>query len=149
MSAKRFKAKLGSDAGALFVEVPFDVKKEFKKARPPVKVSVNGYSYRSTISVYGGKYYLPVRRERREAAGVKAGDIVEVTVQLDTEVRTVDPPAALSAALAKNDPARAQWERLSYSNKKEHAEAILQAKRPETRARRIQKVLEKLTGKSR
>jgi hypothetical protein len=147
MSAKRFKAKLG--AGALFVEVPFDVKKEFGKARPAVKVSINGYSYRSTISVYGGKYYLPVRKDRREAAGVKAGDIIVVTMQPDTEVRKVDPPAALSAALAKNGPARAQWERLSYSRKKEHADALLQAKRSETRARRVQRILEKLTGKTR
>jgi len=148
MSAKRFKAKLGCEGGALFLEVPFDVKKEFGKARPPVKVSISGYSYRSTISVYGGKYYLPVRGDRREAAGVKAGDLVEVTIQPDTEVRRVDPPPALSAALTKNGPARAQWERLSYTHKKEHAEAVLQAKKSETRARRIQKILEKLTGKA-
>jgi hypothetical protein len=149
MSAKGFKAKLAADVGALFVEVPFDVKKEFGKARSPVKVSINGYSYRSTISVYGGKYYLPVRKDRREAAGVRAGDIVEVTMQPDTKVRKVDPPAALSAALAKNGPARAQWERLSYSRKKEHADALLQAKRSETRARRVQRILKKLTGKTR
>jgi regulator of protease activity HflC (stomatin/prohibitin superfamily) len=147
MSVKRFRAKLGGDAGALFVDVPFDVKKEFGKARPPVKVSINGYSYRSTISVYSGKYYLPFRRERREAAGVKVGDVVEVTIGPDTEVRRVDPPAALSAALAKNATARAQWERLSYSRKKDHADAVLQAKRAETRARRVQKILKKLTGK--
>jgi hypothetical protein len=149
MSAKRFRAKLGSDAGALFVEVPFDVKEEFGKARPAVKVSIDRYSYRSTISVYGGKYYLPVRRDRREAAGVKAGDVVSVTIQADTGVRKVNPPPALSAALAKNGPARAAWARLSYSQKKEHAEAIRQAKKPETRVRRIQKILEKLAEKSR
>jgi hypothetical protein len=148
MFAKRFRAKLGA-AGALFVAVPFDVKKEFGKARAPVKVSINGYSYRSTISVCGGKYYLPVRRDRREAAGVKGGDIIEVTIQRDTDVRTVDLPPALSAALAKNGPARARWEALSYSNKKEYAEAVLRAKKSETRGRRIQKVLEKLAGKAR
>ena len=149
MSAKRFRAKLGGDAGALFVDVPFDVKKEFGKARPPVKVSINGYKYRSTISVYGGKYYLPVRRERREAAGVKLGDIVEVTIQPDTEIRRVDPPAALSAALARNGPAKAQWERLSYSQKKEYAEAVLGAKKHETQARRIQRIIKALTGNTR
>jgi bifunctional DNA-binding transcriptional regulator/antitoxin component of YhaV-PrlF toxin-antitoxin module len=147
MSAKRFRAKLGGDAGALFVDVPFDVKKEFGRARSPVKVSINGYSYRSTISVYGGKYYLPVRRERREAAGVEVGDIVEVTIEPDNEIRRVDPPPALSAALTRNGAARAQWERLSYSQKKEHADAVLQAKKSETRARRVQKILEKLAGK--
>ncbi len=144
MSAKSFKAKLGSG----FVELPFDVKKEFGKARPPVRVSINGYSYRSTIAVYGGKYYVPIRRERRAAAGVQAGDILEVTIVLDTEVRRVEPPPELSAALAKNGPARTQWERLSYTHKREHAEAILQAKKSETRARRVQKILEKLAAKT-
>jgi bifunctional DNA-binding transcriptional regulator/antitoxin component of YhaV-PrlF toxin-antitoxin module len=145
MSAKSFKVRLGSG----FVEIPFDVKKQFGRARPPVSVSVNGYSYRSTIAVYSGKYYVPLRRERREEAGVKAGDIVEVTIVPDTEFRRVEPPPELSAALAKSGQARAQWERLSYTHKKEHAEAILQAKKSETRTRRVQKILEKLTAKMR
>jgi len=145
MSAKSFKTKLGSG----FVELPFDARKEFGKARPPVRISINGYSFRSTIAVYGGRYYVPVRRERREAAGVKPGDIVQVTIAPDTEARTVEPPAELAAVLAKNGPARAQWESLSYTHKKEHAEAILQAKKPETRARRVQKILEKLTARTR
>lgn len=143
MSAKRFKIRLGRG----FVELPFDVKEHFGKARPPVQVSINGYSYRSTVAVYGGKYYVPVRRERQEAAGVQAGNIVEVTIAPDTGVRRVEPPPELSAALAKNGSARAQWEKLSYTHKREHAEAILQAKKPETCARRVQKILEKLTMK--
>ena len=83
MSIKKFRAKLGSAGRPLFVTVPFDVRKEFGKARPQVRVSVNGHSYRSTISVYGGKYYLPVRSDHREAADVEAGDIVEVTIGPD------------------------------------------------------------------
>src|SRR5262249_22082103 len=149
MSAKRFHARLGAEGHNLFFEVPFDVKKEFGKARPPVKVSVNGYGYRSTVSVYGGKYYLPVRRERREEAGVKAGDIVQVSVALDTEVRTVTPPKELAAAFKKNSLARERWERLSYTHKKEHANAILEAKKPETRARRVEKALAMLASKAR
>ncbi len=145
MSAKSFKTRLGSG----FVELPFNVKKEFGKARPPVRVSINGYSYPSTVAVYGGKYYVPVRKDRREAADVKAGDIVDVTITQDTEVRRIDPPPELRAALAKNGLAREQWERLSYTHKKEHAEAILQAKKSETRARRVQEILEKLTAKTR
>jgi hypothetical protein len=145
MSAKSFKTKLGSG----FVELPFDAKKEFGRARPPVRVSINGYTFRSTIAVYGGRYYAPVRRDRREAAGVEAGDIVRVTIAPDTEARTVEPPAELAAAFAKNGPARAQWERLSYTHKKEHAEAIHQAKKSETRARRLQETLEKLTARTR
>lgn len=144
MSAKSFKIRLGSG----FVELPFDVKEEFGKARPPVKVFINGYRYRSTVAVYGGKYYVPVRRARQEAAGVKAGDIIEVTIAPDTEVRRVELPPELSAALAKNGQARALWEKLSYTHKREHAEAILQVKKLETRARRVQKILEKLTAKA-
>jgi bifunctional DNA-binding transcriptional regulator/antitoxin component of YhaV-PrlF toxin-antitoxin module len=145
MSARSFKVKLGNG----FVELPFDVKKEFGKARLPVRISVNGYSYQSTVAVYGDKYYVPVRRDRREAAGVEVGDIVEVTIAPDKEVRKVDPPPELRAVLERNSAARAQWERLSYTLKREHAEAILQAKQPETRARRVQKILQKLTGNMR
>ena len=145
MPAKSFRVRLGSG----FVKLPFDVKKEFGRARPPVKVSINGYSFRSTIAVYGGKYYVPVRGERREAAGVQAGDIVEVGIEPDTEVRRVEPPPELLAAFAKSGLARARWERLSYTHKREHAEAILQAKKPETRARRVKKTLQELTAKTR
>jgi len=148
MSTKKFRAKLGAEGHALFFEVPFDVKQEFGKARPPVKVTINGYSYRSTVSVYGGRYYLPVRQERREAAGLKAGDIIEVTVALDTEPRTVTPPPELSAAFKKNEAAKERWEKLSYTHKKEHAQAILQARKPETRARRVEKTLEMLAAKA-
>src|SRR5215472_18575541 len=148
MSAKNFHARLGAEGRALFFEVPFDVKKEFGKARPPVKVSVNGHTYRSTVSVYGGKYYLPVRSERRDAAGLKHGDIIRVTVALDTAARTVQPPPELSAAFAKNSAAKAQWQKLSYTHKKEHANAIREAKKPETRARRVQKTLQMLAAKA-
>lgn len=149
MPVKKFSARLGAEGHALFFEVPFDVKQEFGKARPPVRVSVNGHSYRSTVSVYGGKYYLPVRREHREAVGLKQGDIVRVTVAPDTAARTVQPPPALSVALAKNRAAKTQWQKLSYTHKKEHADAIRQAKKPETRARRVQKTLEMLAAKAR
>jgi Domain of unknown function (DUF1905)/Bacteriocin-protection, YdeI or OmpD-Associated len=147
MAIQKFRAKLGSAGRPLFVIVPFDVKKVFGKARPPVKVSVNGHSYRSTVAVYGGQYYLPVRSDHREAAGVKAGDIVDVTIAPDNEVREVEVPAALSAVLAKNRQAKAGWDRLSYTSRKEHAIAILAAKKPETRARRLQKILQTLTAK--
>jgi hypothetical protein len=148
MSAKSFRAKLGAEGHALFFEVPLDVKKEFGKARPPVKVTINSFSYRSTVSVYGGKYYLPVRQERRDEAGLQAGDIVKVTVALDTEPRTVTPPPELAAAFKKSASAREQWDKLSFTHKKEHANAILQAKKPETRARRVEKTLEMLAAKA-
>jgi bifunctional DNA-binding transcriptional regulator/antitoxin component of YhaV-PrlF toxin-antitoxin module len=130
MSIMKFRAKLGSAGRPLFVTVPFDVRKEFGKARPAVKASVNGYRYRSTISVYGGRYYLPVRSDHRDAAGVKAGDIVEVTIAPDTETRKVEVPSDLAVALAKDHQAKESWEQLSYTNKKEHANAILTANSP-------------------
>lgn len=145
MAGKSFKGKLGEG----FVELPFDVKKEFGKARPPVNVCINGISYRSTVAVYGHKYLVPVRRDRREAAGVQAGDIIEVTITPDTKARRVEPPPDLKAALIKNAAAKAKWEKLSYTHKREFAEVILQAKKPETRARRVQRTLAELTAKAR
>lgn len=139
---RSFKVKLGNG----FVELPFDARKQFGKARTPVRVSINGYSYPSTIATYGSKYFVPVRRDRREKAGVFPGDIVEVTITLDSEVRTVEPPPDLSAALASNSCASARWERISYTQKKEYAEAVLGAKKSETRTRRIQAIIRKLTA---
>ena len=130
-----------------FVELPFDVRKEFGRARPPVRISINGHSYRSTVCVYGGKYFVPVRKSNQEAAGVKAGEVVKVMIAADSDVRQVEPPPEIAAVLARNKTAKAQWEKLSYTNKKEHAEAILQAKRPETRERRLEKILAQLTAR--
>ena len=148
MSAKSFRAKLGAKGHSLFFEVPLDVRQEFGKARPPVKVTIKGYIYRSTVCVYGGKYYLPVRQERRDEAGLKGGDIIDVKIALDTEPRTVTPPSELSAAFKKSATAKVQWEKLSFTHKKEHADAILQAKKPETRARRVEKTLQMLAAKA-
>jgi hypothetical protein len=140
MSTKSFKTTLGNG----FVELPFDVSIEFGKARPPVKISINGFSYRSTVCVYGSKYFVPVRKDRQQAAGVKPGDTVKITVALDAEERTVEPPPDLKVALSKNATAKARWEKLSFTHKREYAEAILGARKPETRARRLQKALEML-----
>lgn len=143
MGAKSFRTTLESG----FVELPFDVKRQFGKARPPVSVSINGYHYRSTVAVYGGKYYVPVRKDRREAAGVKVGDTVRVMIALDTEVRRVELPPELQDGLARNRLARERWERLSYTHQREHAEAILRAKKPGTRKRRVKQTLQSLVRK--
>jgi hypothetical protein len=141
-TAKTFRAKLGTEgAGSLFFEVPFDVKAAFGKARPPIKVTINGFTYRSTPAVYGGHTYVPVRASNREAAGVKVGDTVTITLDLDTAPREVKLPAELARALKRDDRARAGWEALSYSHKKEHAEAIASAKKAETREARLQRTL--------
>jgi hypothetical protein len=144
MPTKNFKTVLGD--GMLALE--FDVREEFGRARPPVKVTINSYTYRSTVSVYGGKYFIPVCKANRDAAGVKIGDACKITIASDDEVRDVAPPPDLKAALAKNPAAKARWEKLSFTHKKEHALALLDAKKPETRARRLQKTLEMLLAKA-
>jgi uncharacterized protein YdeI (YjbR/CyaY-like superfamily) len=98
--------------------------------------------------VYSGKYFVPLRKNRQDAASVKPGDTVKVVVELDEKERTVDPPPDLKAALSRNGSAKARWETLSFTHKRELAEAITGAKKPETRARRLQKTLEMLRSTS-
>jgi len=144
MSGKSFSTKL--DKG--LVEIPFDVKEHFGKARPPIRVTINGFTYRSTVCVYDGRYYIPVRMSNQKAAGVKPEDVVTITIAADNEVRDVEPPPELLAAFAKNAAAKAKWGNLSYTAKKEHATAILEAKKPETRERRLQKIIKDLSEKA-
>jgi Bacteriocin-protection, YdeI or OmpD-Associated/Domain of unknown function (DUF1905) len=134
---------------ATFFEVPLDVPAVFGRARPPVRVTIGGHTYRSTIAVYGGRYFVPLNRQNRDAAGVAAGDKVTVELEADTEERTVELPAELGAALDADDAARAAFDALSYSHRKEYADWITEAKREETRRRRLEKALERLqTGES-
>ncbi len=142
MAAKEFRTKLEDG----FIALPFDVRKEFGRARPPVKVSINSYSYRSTVSVYDGKYFIPVRKSNQEAAGIKPGDTVCASIALDEEPRTVDPPADLKTAL-RQSCLEADWGKLSYTTKKEFADVLVAAKKPETRARRVKKVLMEIRAK--
>lgn len=144
MPEKKFKTRF--DDGML--ELPFDARAVFGKARAPVKVSINGYTYRSTISVYGEKYFVPVRLSNQKSAGIRPGDMVHVTIASDNEMREITPPPELQAALATDSAAQARWEKLSYTAKKEHALAITEAKKPETRARRLQKIMQDLSGKT-
>jgi hypothetical protein len=141
---KSFKTKYEKG----FVELPFDVKEHFGKARPPVRVTINGYTYRSTPCVYGGKYFIPVRLSNQKAAGIQPEDIVSVTIAADTDVREIDPPPDLLAALKKNAPAKAGWDKLSYTTKKEHALALTEAKKSETRGRRLEKIMKDLALKT-
>ncbi|HVI98789.1 MAG TPA: YdeI/OmpD-associated family protein [Sphingomonas sp.] len=127
------------------IVVPFDPRAVFGKARPPVVVTINGYSYRSTIAIMGGVTFVPLRMSNREAAGVAAGDTIEVTLTLDTAPRTVTPPGELAAAL-REARLEAAWDALSYTNQREAAEAVESAKKPETRTRRIAATIEKLRG---
>src|SRR5688500_15485506 len=89
MTKRTFKAKLTADSGGIFFQVPFDVKTEFGKARAPVRVTLGRYTYASTVAVYGGKYYVPVRREHREAARVTPGKTIGIRLELDEAKRDV------------------------------------------------------------
>jgi hypothetical protein len=106
---------------------------------PKVSVTVNGYTFRTSIARMGGRYLLGVSVERRTAAGVSAGDVLEVDVELDTAPREVDVPEELAAALAADAAASEFWQTLSYSKQQWHVVQVTSAKTDETRLRRIEK----------
>lgn len=109
--------------------------------RPPVTVTIGGHTYRSTVAAYGDVSMLPLAAEHREAAGVAAGDEVEVELVLDTAPREVEVPTDLAAALADEAEARTFFDGLSYSNRRWFVLSIEGAKTPETRRRRVEKAL--------
>jgi hypothetical protein len=138
-----------SDGGVLLIEVPAAaVRKLGDKQRPPVRVSLNGVEYRSTIAVYGGRYYLPVRRELREAARLEAGKRAKVTLLLDTAPRVIALPRELAAAL-REAGATAAFRTMSFSHQREYAEWVTEAKRAETRERRIARAVADALARSR
>jgi hypothetical protein len=107
--------------------------------RPPVTVTINGYTYRSTIAAFGEIFMLPVAAEHRTAAGINAGDEITIDLELDEAPREVAAPDDFAAALDADPPARATFDGLSNSNKKWHVLSIEGAKSLETRQRRIAK----------
>jgi len=113
--------------------------------RPKVIVSLNGTTYRTTVAAYGNVLMLPLSAAHREAASVKAGDPVEVTIELDLAPRTVEVPVNLAAALAEQPGATAAFDALSYSMRKEYVRQVEEAKALETRNRRIAGIVAKLT----
>jgi antitoxin component of MazEF toxin-antitoxin module len=112
--------------------------------KPAVRVTIGSHTYRSTIASRGGVFLLPISAENRGEAGVAAGDEVEVAVELDTEPREVAVPDDLAAALADDDAARTEFERLPYSHQLRHVLAIEGAKAADTRQRRVTKAVEML-----
>ena len=130
------------------IEVPADVVEALGSSkRPPVRVTINGYTYRNTIAVMGGKYMVGVSAEHRAGAGVGGGgDEIDVDIELDDQPRTVEIPTELSKALAKDKVAKAAFDALSYTNQRRHVEGITGAKTEETRQRRLAKTLAELRG---
>ena len=136
----RFRAELKVEGKTgTYIEVPLDVPAVFGPERPPVGGTLKGAPLH-TIAKYGDTYFLPVNRELREDVGAVAGETVEVELELDTKPRTVRLPKDLASAL--DDEARAAFDRMSYTHRKEYVEWIKEAKREETRGRRIAKAVE-------
>lgn len=129
------------------ITIPFDMEKEFGAKRVPVIVTINKAKHLSTIVRMGGKYMVGVPKVFRDAAGIAAGDNIVVTIEKDNKERTVDLPSDLAKELAKRKTLEAVWNKLSYTHKKEHVRAIEEAKRPETRAKRIAAALVMLEKK--
>jgi len=144
--AKTFTTTIVRNGAACFVPLPFDPKAVFGKVRAPVKVTLNGYTFRSTIAAMGGPACIPLRRSHREAAGLEGGETLDVRLELDADPRIVEPPADLVRALKKAPGAWDRWRALSFTHQREHVEAIEGAKKPETRARRIAAAVEKASG---
>ncbi len=146
---KEFNTKLvgrGKSGDVAGVVVPFDVKQLWGSARVPVKGTINGKAeFRTTVVRMDGEYCFCVNQQMRAAAGgVGPGDTVKVIVEPDTAPRTVETPPDLKKALNTNPIAHAAWDRYSYTHRKEFAQWITGAKKPETRARRLEKTVEML-----
>ena len=140
---QKFRAELlQSGKTATGLRVPPEVVAALGTSKKPaVKVTVNGYTYRSTVATMDGEFMLPVSAEVRGKAGVAAGDKLDVEVELDTEPREVTVPDDLAAALKREAKAKAFFEGLSYSNKRRIVMSIEEAKTAETRQRRIEKAV--------
>jgi hypothetical protein len=145
MPAKRFTVQLERvQKTATMFRVPFDLEEVFGRARPPVKVTIRGHTWRTTPGVYGGVGHVVVNREVKAATGVDAPDRVRVEMELDTEPRTVSVPADLRDALRADDTVWKSFSTLSFSHRREYVEWVEEAKRPETRARRIAGTVERV-----
>ena len=142
----RFRAIIQlSGKTATGIRVPADIVESFGSSkRPPVRVTIKGYTYRSTVAPMGGEFMLPVSAEVRENTGVAAGDEVDVDVELDTEPREVTVPPDFMEALDRDADARRFFDGLSYSNKQRVVLSIEGAKTAETRLRRIAKAMSDL-----
>lgn len=137
----RFHTRLlQSGKTATGIEVPAEVVSALGAGkRPPVRVTINGFTYRSTIAVMGGTFMVGVSADNRAGAGIKGGDEIDVDIELDSSPRELDVPAELEAALDADPDARRTFDGLSYSNRSWHVLQVTGARTDETRERRIAK----------
>lgn len=149
MKKYKFKGKIiqhgKMDAG--YVIFPYDVKKEFGTGRVKIKATFDGVPYRGSLAPMGIKegYPLLVLKDIRKAINKTFGDVVNVVVEKDTEERTVEVPDDLAKALGMKKKIRDAFEKMAYTHRKEYVNYVNDAKKPETRLRRIEKVLEMIT----
>jgi hypothetical protein len=140
----RFQAKIeGKEAGVVAaITPPVDVIEWFgTRARVPIRGTINGFPFRSSLMPMGGCHMMPVNKTLCQGAGVKPGDVVDVVMERDVVVRTVEAPPELKKELAKSKVARERWDGLAFTHKKEMAFSISGAKQEETRKRRLEKVM--------
>jgi hypothetical protein len=142
-----FKATMLQQGNNTGIPVPAEVVEALGGGkRPAVNVTVNSYSYRSTVAPMGGKFLIPFSSEKRAATGIAGGDRLQVELTIDTEPRIVEPPADFAAALDATPGARAAFSALSPSRQKAHVVSIEGAKAAETRERRIAAAVKALKG---
>ena len=149
MAKARFRAELRSTGrrGGHFVEVPADVVQQLGgKGRIAIRATFDGIPYRGSIMRMGGVTMLGVTKGIMAQAGVDVGDTLRVEVENDDAPREVAVPPELAAAFKRDGALRRAWDAMSYTARKEHAASIESAKRPETRSRRVDKVLEALSS---
>jgi Bacteriocin-protection, YdeI or OmpD-Associated/Domain of unknown function (DUF1905) len=144
---KTFKTTVVRNGSMSLIRVPFDPRPVFGKLRAPVKVTLNGYIYRSTIASTGDGPCIPLRRSNREGAGLEGNETLDVTLELDTEKRQVKPPPDLVKALSAAPTAWDRWRELSYSHQREFVEAIEESRKPETRTRRIERAVRMIAAR--
>ena len=137
-------ARTGNNTG---VVVPEDVVVALGAGKkPPVQVTLNGHTYRSSIATMDGRFLISLSKENRQRAGLVGGEELDVEVVVDDQPRLIEPPVDFAAALAASPAAAAAFDRLSYSNQRRHVLAIEAAKAAETRQRRIAKIVAELAG---
>lgn len=140
-----FTTTLRQEGNNVGIEVPPEViAKLGTSKKPPVIVTLAGYTYSSTVAVMDGKFMISLSKANREAAGVKGGDTLDVTLELDEAPRTVAVPDDLAAALAAKSGAQAAFDALAFSKRKEFVRQVEDAKTPETRDRRIAGIVDKM-----
>lgn len=147
MPQHKFKTKLigqyGSEVAGL--KPPFDVVEVFqRKGRVPVKGTINGFPFRSSLMNMGDGHMMVVNAQLRAGGNCKAGDTVSVVMELDEEERKVDVPAYLKKIIDSDAKAKDCWSKLSFTHQKEYVRAIEEAKRPETKEKRIAAMMDAL-----